>query len=129
MTRPVQNATNQPIPNPTPAKPAVEQSITSFLIKWTPRAIVAGIAGYYVLGFAYELGLMATVDRVAYQALKHFFGRAGAGAIMPSAHWYSAWAIRISAGVVVGGVYDLSERALKYCVEGTNRRLFRAASS
>lgn len=94
------------------------EKITTFLIKWTPRAVVVLVAGYYGLGIAYEYGLMALVDKVSMQGLKYFFGYAGIGALMPTAQWYSAMGVRVMIGCSVGVVYDLAEKSLKY---GWNR--------
>lgn len=82
-----------------------------FAIKWTPRAIVAGVAGYYSLGIAYEKGIMAAIDRAAIYILRRTVGYAGIGALMPTFQWYSAWAVRVVAALSAGIVYDLAERA------------------
>jgi hypothetical protein len=89
------------------------ENVKSFLIKWTPRALAVAIGGYYGLGIAYELGLMAVIDKIAIAIFKHSVGYVGIGAAMPTFQWYSAWAIRISIGLGVGGLYDLTERAAK----------------
>lgn len=81
-----------------------------FLLRWTPRTIIAGFAGYYSLGMAYDRGLMAAIDRVAIQVFRHFLGYAGMGAIMPTFQWYSAWGVRIVAALAAGLLYDLTER-------------------
>ena len=83
----------------------------TFLIKWTPRAAAALIGGYYGLGIAYDLGLMALIDKVAIQILKHWVGYAGVGALMPTVQWYSAWSVRIVLGVGAELIYDLFEKA------------------
>ena len=88
--------------------------VSSFLIKWTPRAIAVAIGGYYGLGIAYEWGLMALIDRVAILVIKHYFGYAGLGALMPTAQWYSAWAVRVVVGLTAGLLYDLIERCALY---------------
>lgn len=95
--------------------PSTTEKVTSFMIKWTPRAIVVLVGGYYGLGIAYEFGLMASVDKVSIYALKYFFGYAGIGAFMPTAQWYSAIAVRCTIGFSAGIVYDLTERCVKYC--------------
>ena len=51
----------------------IQETMASFLIKWTPRATVVLVGGYYGLGIAYERGWMALIDKVAIQALKYFF--------------------------------------------------------
>ena len=81
-----------------------------FVLKWTPRAIIAGLAGYYSLGIAYDKGLMAAIDRIAIYIFRHTFGFVGMGAFMPSFQWYSAWAVRIVAAFAAGILYDLAER-------------------
>ena len=91
------------------------EKITGFLFTWTPRAIAVAVGGYYGLGIAYELGLMAMIDRIAIQIIKHFFGYAGIGALMPTVQWYSAWAARIAIGLATGLLYDLAERCAKRC--------------
>lgn len=85
--------------------------IGDFLVKWTPRAIAVAIGGYYGLGIAYELGLMAAIDQIAIQVIKNLMGYAGVGAMMPTVQWYSAWAVRIVMGIAAGILYDLAEKA------------------
>lgn len=75
-----------------------------FLMTWTPRVIVAAIAGYYSLGIAYEMGIMAAIDQVAISVLKDSVGYAGLGAVMPTFQWYSAW-----------GYEQLLQQVLAYC--------------
>jgi len=91
------------------------EKVANFVIKWTPRAIVVTIGGYYGLGIAYELGLMALIDQVAIQAIKHVVGYAGIGALMPTVQWYSAWGARIAIGLGAGVIYDLAEKGIKAC--------------
>jgi hypothetical protein len=91
------------------------EQVTTFVVKWAPRAIAVAIGGYYGLGIAYEMGLMALVDQVAIQVIKHFMGYAGIGALMPTVQWYSAWGARIVFGVVSGVLYDLIEKGVKTC--------------
>lgn len=93
------------------------EKVTDFLTTWTPRAIAVVVGGYYGLGIAYELGLMTLIDQVAIQVIKHFFGYAGIGALMPTVQWYSAWAARIVIGLTTGLLYDLAERCAKSCLE------------
>ena len=96
-----------------------------FALRWTPRALFAGVAGYYSLGVAYDKGVMAAIDRVAIKVFRHFWGYAGIGAFMPTFQWYSAWGVRIICALAAGILYDLAERivlaacrALKYCLYG-----------
>jgi hypothetical protein len=84
-----------------------------FILKWTPRTIVAGFAGYYSLGVAYEMGVMAAIDRIAIRILRHFMGYAGIGAFMPTFQWYSAWSVRIVSALGAGLLYDLTERIIR----------------
>ena len=81
-----------------------------FALRWTPRAIVAGIAGYYSLGIAYDKGVMSQLDRIAIKVFKHTVGYSGLGAFMPTFQWYAAWGVRITAAIVAGILYDLIER-------------------
>lgn len=92
------------------APTSLSNQVSEFLIHWTPRAVTAAIGGYYGLGIAYELGIMAAIDAIAIQTLKHFVGYAGIGALMPTAQWYSAWGVRIAIGLIAGFAYDLAER-------------------
>jgi hypothetical protein len=85
---------------------------TAFLTKWTPRAAAVAIGGYYGLGIAYDLGLLALIDQIAIQVLKTSFGYVGIGAIMPSFQWYAGWAVRIGIGLGVGLLYDLAEKCI-----------------
>ena len=91
------------------------EKVMTFVVKWTPRAIAIAVGGYYGLGIAYEMGLMALIDQVAIRVIKHFVGYAGIGALMPTVQWYSAWAARIAIGLVTGLLYDLTERTVKAC--------------
>lgn len=91
------------------------EEIVTFALKWTPRAIAVAIGGYYGLGMAYEFGLLALVDQLAIQAIKHLAGYAGVGALMPTVQWYSAWGLRIVLGLVTGLVYDFIETKVKAC--------------
>jgi hypothetical protein len=81
-----------------------------FALKWTPRAIVAGLAGYYCLGVAYDTGLMAKIDRIAMRILRPSLGYMGMAAFMPTFQWYSAWAVRVTAALAAGLLYDLIEK-------------------
>lgn len=91
--------------------------VKQFVVKWGPRTIVAALAAYYALGFAYALGLMAAVDRIAIACLKRAVGYAGIGALMPTFQWYAAWCMRIAAAAIAGLLYDLAEKAARliYC--------------
>jgi hypothetical protein len=89
---------------------SIQEQMTAFIMKWTPRAAVTLVSGYYGLGIAYEMGWMASVDKVSIQALKCFFGYAGVGAFMPLAQWYSAMAVRVAIGLSAGLVYDVTEK-------------------
>lgn len=98
-----------------------------FFLTWTPRIIVAGFAGYYSLGIAYDVGIMAAIDRLAISILRDSIGYAGIGAAMPTFQWYSAWAVRTVAAGGAGLIYDLLERLtvfvysqLQSCLHGSN---------
>jgi hypothetical protein len=93
------------------------EKVTTFVITWAPRAIAVAVGGYYGLGIAYDLGLMALIDQVAIEAIKHVLGYAGIGALMPTVQWYSAWAARILFGILAGVLYDLTEKVVKACWE------------
>lgn len=95
--------------------PVSETPITDFFVKWTPRAIAATVGGYYGLGIAYELGLMALIDQVAIQILKNIFGYAGIGALMPTVQWYTASGVQVIIALGSGLLYDLAEKCAK-CV-------------
>jgi hypothetical protein len=84
-----------------------------FALKWTPRAIVVGLAGYYSLGVAYETGIMATIDRWAIRILRPSMGYMGIAAFMPTFQWYSAWSVRIVTAIGAGFLYDLIERIIR----------------
>jgi hypothetical protein len=85
-----------------------------FFLKWTPRALAIGVGAYYGLGVAYDLGVMAAIDRVAMDVLKQSVGYVGIGALMPTIQWYSAWAVRIVMATIAGLLYDLAERVATY---------------
>ena len=99
----------------TSCNPTLLDSTTwiQFAITWTPRAIVSGLAGYYCLGIAYGIGIMAKIDGVAIPILRSSVGYAGIGAFMPTFQWYSAWAVRIVASIAAGILYDLIERIVR----------------
>jgi hypothetical protein len=71
---------------------------------WTPPLIVGGFAGYYSLGFAYEKGVMAEIDRIAIRILRHKVGYVGLGVVMPTFQWYTAWGVRVTAAAIAAGV-------------------------
>ena len=96
-----------------PRAPFDSQEYLYFAIKWTPRAIVAGLAAYYSLGIAYERGYMAAIDRVAIRTLRHWMGYAGVGAFMPTFQWYSAWSVRMVAALGAGILYDMIEKVVR----------------
>ena len=54
-----------------------------FSAKWGCRALAAGFTGYYSLGYAYRIGLMAAIDRIAISLIVKRVGYAGLGAAMP----------------------------------------------
>lgn len=91
------------------------QKIKQFILKWTPRAIAAGIGGYYALGIAYHFGLMAAIDKIAIAIIREFAGYAGVGALMPTFQWYAAWGVRILAASGAGFLYDRIERVALCC--------------
>lgn len=88
---------------------SIENTNFQFIVRWTPRAIAVVIGGYYGLGIAYDSGLMALIDKVAIQAIKHFAGYTGVGALMPTVQWYAAWGARVIVGFSVGLIYDRLE--------------------
>jgi hypothetical protein len=89
---------------------AFQDQAVQFLLTWTPRLLVVAFAGYYGLGFAYEMGIMAEIDKIAIPIIKSWVGYAGLGAAMPTFQWYSAWGVRMAIAACAGIVYDLSER-------------------
>lgn len=100
---------------PTPSTYDYQTQMAHFFFKWTPRVLVAAISGYYCLGYAYEKGLMAAIDKVAISILKSSVGYAGLGAMMPTFQWYSAWGVRMTCATAAGVTYDLTER-LTLCI-------------
>lgn len=84
------------------------------ILKWTPRTIIGGFAGYYSLGMAYDYGIMSAIDRLAIRILRHSVGYAGIGALMPTIQWYAAWGVRMTAALVATIIYDLIERIIRY---------------
>lgn len=82
----------------------------NLLVKWTPRTIASLLGGYYGLGVAYDLGLMALIDQIAIRFIKHFFGYGGIGALMPTVQWYSAWGVRLVLGITSAISYDCLAR-------------------
>lgn len=104
------------------------ESFKQFAIKAGPRAIVAGIAGYYSLGIAYEQGLMAEIDKIAIIVLKNWVGYAGIGALMPTFQWYAAWGVRIMAAAFAAIIYDLIERVIIHCYLSIKKRFISCRS-
>lgn len=92
----------------------------NFILKWTPRAIVAGFTGYYSLGIAYDIGLMAAIDRIAIRILRYLLGYVGIGALMPTIQWYAAWGVRMVTALGAGLTYDFIERILRSAFSALN---------
>lgn len=88
---------------------SIESTPFEFMMKWTPRAIAVAIGGYYGLGIAYDYGLMAVIDKIAIDVIKHFAGYAGVGALMPTVQWHAAWVVRVIIGLSFGFIYDRIE--------------------
>lgn len=88
-------------------------NLAYFTVKWTPRLVVGGLAGFYSLGVAYDVGIMAAIDRVAIKILKHHVGYMGLGAMMPTVQWYAAWGVRMTAAIGAALLYDFLERIVK----------------
>ena len=82
---------------------------TTFL-KLAPRIIIGGLAAYYSLGLAYNMGLMAVIDKFAIKILLPNVGYIGLGAVMPTVQWYTAWTARLIVGTVAAFLYDLCEK-------------------
>lgn len=85
---------------------------TTFAFKLTPRLIVSTVAGYYCLGYAYEKGVMAQIDKIAMPIMISYLGRGGMAAFMPTFQKYSAWGVRIVSALAAALIYDLCERIL-----------------
>lgn len=83
-----------------------------FALKWTPRSAVAGLAGYYCLGIAYNTGIMAAIDRLTMHILRPSMGYMGMAIFMPTFQWYSAWGVRVVSAIVSGFLYDLAEKTV-----------------
>lgn len=92
----------------------IDSPLFSRAIKWTPRVIVIGLGAYYGLGIAYEIGLMASVDKLAIAILKQSVGYAGIGFFMPTIQWYAAVGVRVIIGGLGGLAYDLCERVVTH---------------
>lgn len=88
--------------------------VKNFVMKWTPRVIVIGFAGYYGLGLAYQCGLMAVIDKIAIAIIGHATGTAGVGALMPTFQWYSAWAVRFACALAAELTYEVVERIARH---------------
>ena len=87
-------------------------------VRITPRLVVAGLAGYYILGFAYAHGWMAAIDQLAMRILLDYgFGYLSIGALMPTIQWYAAWGVRVTAALVAGIAYDITERIVLYVIK------------
>lgn len=97
-------------PPPFPSDPPFLRKCVDFTAKWTPRATVSFISGYYSLGIAYEKGYMAKIDQIVIRVMYPSIGYMGIATFMPKFQWYSAWGIRISAALLAGVIYDTLER-------------------
>lgn len=93
------------------------ENVKQFVYTWGPRTIAAAIGGYYCLGIAYKIGLMAAIDKIAIPILVHSVGYAGLGAIMPLFQWYTAVGIRIVSAVLAAALYDLIKAVCKCAIE------------
>lgn len=81
--------------------------------KMTPRVAIAGISGYYVLGYAYANGWMMAIDQAAIKVMRHYgMGYIAIGALMPNVQWYAAWGVRVTAGLVAGIIYSIAEKVV-----------------
>lgn len=111
-------------PSMTPTPQTFAQEVERFFWRWTPQVLFACCVGYWSVGIAYELGIMASLDKVAIYFLKQHVGTIGVGALMPQFQWYSAWAVRTVAAAGAMIFYNLSERALGYLYHGIQNRFF-----
>lgn len=87
-------------------------------VKWGPQIIICGLAGYYSLGWAYKVGLMAAIDRIVIPILIDYFnvGYIALGALMPTIQWYSAWTVRITAALIADAIYELILLIFQKCL-------------
>ncbi|MES2273762.1 MAG: hypothetical protein V4487_06185 [Chlamydiota bacterium] len=92
------------------------ENVKQFVCTWGPRTIAAAFAGYYCLGFAYQIGLMAAIDKIAIPILVHSVGYAGLGALMPHFQWYAALGVRILSATIAAFLYDLVKEICKYAI-------------
>jgi hypothetical protein len=115
MTTAITTPANLAIEGSSPNKTlATSAKIRKWVVILTPRIVVITLGAYYGLGLAYYWGMMAAIDRVAIEAIRHFAGYAGIGAMMPTVQWYSSLAVR---GIMATGAefcYEIVEKlALK----------------
>ena len=104
-----------------PVQPDFTTQAKQWIVTWTPRLVVGASVGYYSLGVAYDLGVMAAVDKVAIYILKNTTGYLGVGAMMPTIQWYSAWAVRSVAALAGSLLYDLGEKIVLYSYNWWNK--------
>lgn len=83
-------------------------NLGKWAVKIGPRVFVIGLVGYAALGYAYELGIMAEIDRIAIPIIKSQVGYMGLGAAMPVFQWYAAWAVRITAALSAEALFELA---------------------
>ena len=69
----------------------VETSPFQFMTKWTPKAIAVAVGRYYSLGIAYDFGLMALIDKISIEVIKHFARYVGLSAFMPTIQWHELY--------------------------------------
>lgn len=82
--------------------------IRDLITNYAPKATVVLVVGYYSLGIAYSIGLMAVIDKIAIGIILHYAGYAGVGKLMPSFQQYSSWGVRGAAMLAAGFVFDLA---------------------
>lgn len=99
---------------PPPASRTYIDGLVHFTLRWTPRTIVAGVSGYYCLGIAYEVGIMAAIDRIGIRILRPSLGYMAIAAVMPTFQWYSAWGVRVCFGLTATLIYYLIEKILGF---------------
>jgi len=99
------------------AEAFISKRAKGLILKWGPRTVSALIGGYYGLGIAYDLGIMAAIDKIAILILKRFVGYVGIGVFMPTIQWYSACAVRTLSALSTSLLYNTAENTTIYVVK------------
>lgn len=97
------------------------KSLACKTARLTPRLVIGGLAGYYILGYAYMNGWMAAIDQFVMQLMRdHGMGYIAIGALMPQVQWWASRGVQVSGAFIAALAYDLAERVMIYSISFFN---------